>query len=517
VKVRLSDAPLERADAELAVLVVASDKLPRLRQQRSGGSALVRDLERQRFTGAEGTSVLLRQGRGARPLAIVGVGTSTTAGVADAYRRAGDQAIARAREARARTLAVAFLAEPTRLPVERPEALAAFVEGAALTAYGFTQYKSPDGLRDRVPITTLTLAQLVAPRDVALRRAVRTAEVLAGATNTARNWINQPAAVLTPAAFAADADRAARAAGLDVRVDGPAAIRRLGMGALLGVARGSAEQPRFVRVTYRPPAARGARRGGGAGVAPRLPRLALVGKGITFDSGGLSLKRPDGMEHMKRDMAGGAAVLGAMLAVAALKPRAEVRAYVPMTENMPGGSAIKPGDVVRTPSGKTVEVLNTDAEGRLVLADALTVALDDQPDALVDIATLTGAVRSALGNRIGGIMGNDAALVTALVAAGKQGGERLWELPLVRAYRADLESPVADLANVAAEGHGGAIHAGLFLEEFVGGRPWAHMDVAGVAFTDRDLPNAPRGGVGFGVRLLARWVQSAAAAAQSAK
>ena len=501
MKVRLGDAPLERTDADLAVLVVASDKLARLRQQRSAGTSVLRDLERQRFTGAEGTSVLVRPARGGRPLAIVGVGASTSAAVADAYRRAGDQAIARAREARARSLAVAFLAEPTRLPVERPEAVAAFVEGAALTAYAFTAYKSPDALKDRVPVTTLALAQLVAPRDPALKRAVRTAEILAGATNTTRTWINQPAAVLTPAAFAAEAERAARAAGLDVRVDGPAAIRRLGMGALLGVARGSAEEPRFVRVTYRPRDA-----------ATTRPRLALVGKGITFDSGGLSLKRPDGMEHMKRDMAGGAAVLGAMLAVAALAPAVEVRAYVPMTENMPGGSAMKPGDVLRTPSGKTVEVLNTDAEGRLVLADALTIALGDEPDAIVDIATLTGAVRSALGNRIGGIMGNDPTVVANLIAAGKQGGERLWELPLVRAYRADLDSAVADLANVAQEGHGGAIHAGLFLEEFVGGRPWAHLDVAGVAFTDRDVPNAPRGGVGFGVRLLARWVLASAGA-----
>jgi leucyl aminopeptidase len=500
MKVRLADTALERVDADLPVLVVASDKLARLRQQRSAGAGVVRDLERQRFTGAEGTSLLLRHGRGGRPLAIVGVGVSTMAGVADAYRRAGDQTIARAREARARTIAVALLAEPTRLPIERPDALAAFVEGAGLTAYGFTEYKSPESLRDRVPLTTLTLTQLVGPRDVAVKRAVRSAQTLVDATNTARTWINRPAAVLTPAVFAADAEQAARAAGLEVRVDGPAAIRKLRMGALLAVARGSAEEPRFVRVTYRPRGATG-----------RLLRLALVGKGITFDSGGLSLKRPDGMEHMKRDMAGGAAVLGAMLAIAALAPAAEVRAYVPMTENMPGGSAMKPGDVLRTPSGKTVEVLNTDAEGRLVLADALAIALGDEPDAIVDIATLTGAVRSALGNRIGGIMGNDPTLVANLIAAGKQGGERLWELPLVRAYRADLDSPVADLANVAAEGHGGAIHAGLFLEEFVGGRPWAHLDVAGVAFTDRDIPNAPRGGVGFGVRLLARWVVAAAA------
>jgi leucyl aminopeptidase len=208
-------------------------------------------------------------------------------------------------------------------------------------------------------------------------------------------------------------------------------------------------------------------------------------------------------------MAGGAAVLGAMLAIATLRPSAEVRAYVPASENMPGGSAIKPGDVVRTPRGKTVEVLNTDAEGRLVLADALAIAVAAEPDVVVDIATLTGAVRSALGTRIAGIMGNDRGLIAALVAAGKQGGERLWELPLVRDYREDLESAVADLANVAAGGHGGAIHAGLFLQEFVGGVAWAHLDIAGVAFTDRDLPNAPRGGVGFGVRLLARYALAA--------
>jgi leucyl aminopeptidase len=214
---------------------------------------------------------------------------------------------------------------------------------------------------------------------------------------------------------------------------------------------------------------------------------------------------------MKRDMAGGAAVLGAMLALAALAPPVEVHAYVPASENMPGGSAIKPGDVLRTPSGKTVEVLNTDAEGRLVLADALAIAVADRPDVIVDIATLTGAVRSALGNRIAGIMGNDRALVAALVAAGAQGGERLWELPLVRDYLPELESTVADLANVAAGGHGGAIHAGLFLQEFVGAIPWAHMDIAGVGFTDRDIPNAPRGGVGFGVRLLARYALAAGA------
>ncbi len=493
MKIRLTDAPVERADADLVVLVVASDKLQRLRALKLAGPGVLRALERARFTGAEGTSTLLRTtGRNDRALAFVGVGASTSANVAEAYRRAGDQTIARGREARARTVAVAFLAEPTRLPVERPETFAAFVEGVLLTGYGFTTYKHD---RDRVEIASVTLAGLIAPRDPVLRRAVRSGEVLAEATNRARTWINEPAAVMTPRTFAEDAEHALADAGLEVRVDGPAGIRALGMGALLGVARGSAEEPRFIRVTYRPDPPRAAAKSAVPVSSPR--RIALVGKGVTFDSGGLSLKRPDGMEHMKRDMAGGAAVLGAMLAIARLRPSVEVRAYVPATENMPGGSAIKPGDVVQTPAGKTIEVLNTDAEGRLVLADALTIAVGDNPAAIVDIATLTGAVRSALGTRIAGIMGNDRQLIAALIAAGKQGGERLWELPLVRDYRPDLESDVADLANVAAGGHGGAIHAGLFLEEFVGGLPWAHMDIAGVGFTDRDIPNAPRGGGGL--------------------
>ncbi|MEB2284484.1 MAG: leucyl aminopeptidase [Myxococcales bacterium] len=504
MRIRLSAAPPERVDAALVVLVVASDKLARLRAARAAGPAVVRALERQRFTAAEGTSILLRTvGRGAAPLAIVGVGASTAANVADAYRRAGDQTVARAREAKARTVVVAFLAEPTRLPVERPETLAAFVEGALLTGYGFSRYKRD---RDRVELATLTLAGLVGPRDPALRRALRTAEILARATNRARDWINEPAATMTPAAFAAEAARVLGAAGLEVRVDGPSGIRKLGMGALLAVARGSAEEPRFIRVAYDPPASGKA----AAAARPAAVRLAFVGKGITFDSGGLSLKRPDGMEHMKRDMAGGAAVLGAMLALAELAPSITVHAYVPASENMPGGAAMKPGDVVRTASGKTVEIVNTDAEGRLVLADALAIAVRDRPDGIVDVATLTGAVRSALGTRIAGIMGSDRALVAALIAAGAQGGERLWELPLVRDYLPDLEGSIADLANVAAGGYGGAIHAGLFLREFVGEIPWAHLDIAGVGFTDRDLPNAPRGGVGFGVRLLARYALAAA-------
>jgi leucyl aminopeptidase len=493
--VRLEAAPPERVAADVVVLALTTDDLRardvRRRLAALSGRPLDEELARRRFRAAEGSALVVgplargRRARSAPTLVLIGLGGAATPS-RDAWRRAADQAVVRARDLGARSAVLG----PART-VLTEESVGILAEAATLSSYAFTTYRAD---RDRTRLRRLVLAGAdgrVRPLGAALRRGV----ALGRATNTARTWINTPASVLTPAVFAEEVRRAARAAGLAVTVDGPAAIRKLEMGALLGVAQGSVEEPRFVRLTYKPP-----------GRARR--RLALVGKGVTFDSGGLSLKTADGMEHMKRDMAGAAAVVGAMLAIAALRPDVEVRAYVPAAENMPSGSAIKPGDVVRTAAGKTIEVLNTDAEGRLLLADALAIAVRDEPDAIVDIATLTGAIRVALGTRVAGIMGNDPALVGALRAASERSGERVWELPLFDAYRADLTSAVADLRNVAPEGHGGSIHAGLMLREFVGGRPWVHLDIAGVAFTDRDLPCTPRGGVGWGVRLLTEWAVS---------
>jgi leucyl aminopeptidase len=298
----------------------------------------------------------------------------------------------------------------------------------------------------------------------------------------------------------------ARDHGLAVRVYAPDALRRLGMGAILAVGRGSRNDPRLIELVYRP---RGARRAAGP--------VALVGKGITFDSGGLSLKPPQSMEVQKRDMAGGAAVLGAMQAIAALKPPIEVRAYVGAAENMPDGRAYRPGDVLRTYNGKTVEVLNTDAEGRLVLADALGYAAaggsgrGGKPRWIVDLATLTGAVTIALGRGVAGVMGTDQALVRDLIETGRESGEPMWELPLVDEYASALDSPIADLKNTG-DGSAGSIFGGLFLREFVGGLPWAHIDIAAVAFTDKPRPYAPRGAVGWGVRTLVALVEKAARA-----
>jgi leucyl aminopeptidase len=250
--------------------------------------------------------------------------------------------------------------------------------------------------------------------------------------------------------------------------------------------------------------------------------VALVGKGITFDSGGLSLKPPQSMEIQKRDMSGGAAVLAAMQAIAELQPAIEVRGYVASAENMPDGRAYRPGDVLRTFNGKTVEVLNTDAEGRLVLADALGYAASGgsgrrtKPRWIVDLATLTGAVTTALGRSVAGIMGSDPDLVRMLIETGRETGEPMWELPLVDDYMSALDSPIADLKNTG-DGTAGTIFGGLFLREFVAGLPWVHLDIAAVAYTDKARPYVPRGAVGWGVRTLVALVEKAALLGQTPK
>jgi leucyl aminopeptidase len=283
--------------------------------------------------------------------------------------------------------------------------------------------------------------------------------------------------------------------GLTVRVHHQRALGRMRMGALLGVGQGSREAPCLIEMVYRP--RRRARR-----------RIALVGKGITFDSGGLSLKSAESMQSQKRDMAGGAVVLGVMHALPRLDLPIEVRGYVPAAENMPSGAAIRPGDVLRAYNGKTIEVLNTDAEGRLVLADALSYAATKRPDVMIDFATLTAAVRNALGTRYAAVMGTDRGLAASLIAAGVEVGENLWELPLAEEYRGDLDSRVADLKNIG-EGHAGTIIGGLFLREFVGSVPWAHVDFSSTVMSD-GYPCNPKGASGYGVRMLLRYLEKEA-------
>jgi leucyl aminopeptidase len=302
------------------------------------------------------------------------------------------------------------------------------------------------------------------------------------------------------------ARRVAKAHGLEIKVIDRAGLARMGMGAILGVASGSVEQPCLIHLIYRPEDER--RRRGRHGRRGRVPKLALVGKGLTFDSGGLSLKTATGMETMKLDKAGASAVLGAMSALSELKPRVEVHGIMGMTENMPGGAAIKPGDVLRTMSGKTIEVLNTDAEGRLVLADALSYAQKQKVEQIIDLATLTGACMVALGPVSTGVFGTDQRMVDRFLECAWRAGERMWQLPLYEEYADQLRSEIADVKNTGNR-YGGAITAALFLKTFVNEKvPWIHLDIAGPAFLESEQGCMRKGATGAGVRTLLNYILS---------
>jgi len=323
-----------------------------------------------------------------------------------------------------------------------------------------------------------------------LSDAVNRGLVLGACTNLARALGNEPSNVLTPRELAARARGAAEGTSLSVTVLDEAAIADLGMGLLLGVARGSAEPPRLIVIDHNPPG------------APSQPVLGLVGKGITFDTGGISIKPADGMEKMKVDMAGGAAVIGALRAVSLLGAPIRVIGVVPATENMPGGKAIKPGDVLRGAAGKTVEVINTDAEGRLILGDGLWHARQLGATHLVDVATLTGACVIALGRMMAGLFGGPPAFVDAVRAAGDLTGDRCWPMPSGDEYFDQLKSEVADMTNTGGR-PGGAVTAAVFLKQFAGGLPWVHLDIAGVAWSDDARPWQVKGATGAATRLLA--------------
>ncbi|MGE0730549.1 MAG: leucyl aminopeptidase [Acidimicrobiia bacterium] len=363
----------------------------------------------------------------------------------------------------------------------------ALVEGLLLAAYEY------GGLKSEPSKTQLADIDVVAPADGARAGADR-GRVLAEAVAVTRNLVNEPGGSLTAPRFARKAAKLARKHGFEAKVHKRRDLVELGFGGLLGVNRGSAQPPRFVELRYRP---KGEARG----------TVALVGKGITFDSGGLSLKTGAGMMTMKCDMAGAAAVLGAFVAIARLRPDVEVRGYLPMTDNMTGGDASRPGDVFTIRNGKTIEVLNTDAEGRLILADALAYASESKPDAMIDLATLTGACVTALGNKVAGLMGRGDGWLTQVEEAATTSGEQVWRLPMPPEYRKQYESSVADMKNIGS-GSAGALVAGLILGEFVDESvPWAHLDIAGPAFTDSEDAEITKGGTGYGVRLLVELVE----------
>jgi leucyl aminopeptidase len=366
-----------------------------------------------------------------------------------------------------------------------PENAAAAVEGAILGDFEPNRYKTDN---DKKEVDSFAVAVAGSP-DIA--EGVERGRIVGEAQNFTRDLVNQPANLLTPMKMAEAARQMAATYGLACEVLERSQMEQLGMGALLGVAQGSAEPPALIVIRYKPEKAVG------------NAHLGLVGKGVTFDTGGISIKPADGMEKMKYDMAGGAAMIGAMRAIAQLKPSIPVTAFIPCVENMPGSRAQRPGDIVTAMSGKTIEVLNTDAEGRLILADALTYARRQGCTHLVDAATLTGAIVVALGHLNVGLFANNDGMRDRVLAAARSAGERMWTMPLEDDYKDYLKSAFADLANIGGR-YGGAVTAAMFLKEFAEDTPWVHLDIAGTAWLDDVKPAMAKGPSGVGVRTFVR-------------
>jgi leucyl aminopeptidase len=437
-------------------------------------------LERGGFSPTVGAALAVPHDEGPA-VVVLGVGEPDTLALST-VRNAG-AAFARA-VARDRRLAMAVPSGPA---VAAGDSAAALVEGVLLSRHRFDLRSHPLET-DPAPVVSLVL---VAPAgaEAAVAAGARRGLITARAALMSRDLAACPAAMLTSEAMADVAVEVGAEAGLDVEVTDRAGLEALGCGGLLGVNRGSVREPRMVKLTYTPP-----------GVP--TGHLGLVGKGITYDAGGISLKPSDeAHSQMKNDMTGAGAVLAAMVALSSLGCRAQVTAWLMCTDNMPSGSAMQLGDVLTTRGGTTVEVLNSDAEGRLVMSDALVLAVEAGVDAIVDIGTLTGACLRALGTDVAGVMGNSRAVVDAVRAAGERAGEPVWELPLVESYRSQLDSPIADMTNMGGP-NAGAITAGLFLEHFVSGTPWAHIDIAGPAQAVFPSGWVNRGPTGFGARLL---------------
>jgi leucyl aminopeptidase len=436
-------------------------------------------LEAHGFEGKSGQTLLLPSAEGSTVVAVgVGDGDVTAADLRDA-------GAALVRAAGKRSTIATTLAH--RLELDADAAAQAVAEGALLAAYKYAGYKAESASNGALSTISLVVAEA---RVDAARRGVERARATAGAAWLARDLANTPPSHLTARKIAERAVEIGNEVGIEVEVFNRDQLAAMGCGGIVGVNAGSTEPPRVIRLTYTP------RRGEATG------HLVLVGKGVMYDSGGISLKPSDGMHaKMKMDMSGAAAVLATMTALPALKCRAKVTGYMMCTDNMPSGSAMKLGDVLRFRNGKTAEIHNTDAEGRLVLADGLALGVESNPDAIVDIATLTGAVLAALGPKMAGVLGNDQAFIDQVRDAAARADENLWQLPLERKYRKLIDSNVADMKNVGGP-YGGAIIAALFLSEFVGDTPWAHLDIAGPMDSEGDDGWLSKGATGYGTRTL---------------
>ena len=412
---------------------------------------------------------------------VVGLGAQDKI-TSQSLRRASAIAARHAQNTEAHSITLALQWQNTQEDVQ------AEVEGALLGLYTFRMYKHSEQTSNGKDVSQIAVLTESSTDTASIKRAIEEGQALAEATNFARNLVNEPPNVLTPTELAKRAVSMAKQFGLEYEVFDKAKITELGMGGLLGVTQGSAEPPQFIVLRYR---------GGEA----TEKGMALVGKGITFDTGGISIKPAAGMDEMKGDMGGAAAVLGAMQAIATLKPNINVTALVPTCENMPSGTAYRPGDILRISNGKTIEIVNTDAEGRLILADALSYAVKEGLSPIVDLATLTGGIVIALGNITTGVFSNDEQLTNDIVAAGRVAGEKFWPLPMDEEYGNAIKSDIADIKQTGGRA-ASSITAAKILEQFVGDAKWAHLDIAGTSYLDSKKSYQEKGATGVGVRTL---------------
>ena len=447
------------------------------------------------FKGKPNETLLLRPARGVRAKRILLVGLG----------KKQEFTLERVRQAAATAAQAALQLGLTRMTsvvhgtgaggAAAADAAQALVEGTRLGGYRFTRYKSRKENEEK-PLAQLVLLEHDAAKARAIREGARLGNLISECVIFARDLANRSGSDHPPVFLAESARKMAREVGLRCTILGRNELERERMGALLGVGRGSRNEPRLIVLEHR-------------GVDKTAPTICVVGKGITFDSGGISLKPPGKMDEMKFDMCGGAAAMGLARAAALLKLPLNVIAIVPSAENLPGGGAYKPGDVLVSAAGITIEVLNTDAEGRLVLADGLHYATRYKPDAIIDLATLTGACVVALGTHASGLMTNHAELAERVRASGEATHERVWELPMFPEYHESIKSDVADIKNIGDAGEAGPIAGGVFLQKFVKDIPWVHLDIAGTAWTTKKKPLTPKGSTGVGVRLLthllSRW------------
>ena len=446
------------------------------------GGAITRAVATGRFSGKKDQILDVVAPAGVKADRIIALGVGSQDGLSTLDR----QKLGGATAAHCNKVGVRHIAIPTT----DAEAVAAFLHGMALRSYRFDRYRTTQKESD---LPTLTKVTLVADDTKAGEAKFAGLQAVAEGVTLTRDLVSEPANTLYPEEFARRAGELSRL-GVDVEVLGEEKMKALGMGALLGVGQGSARESQLVVMRWE-------------GGSDDDPWLAVVGKGVTFDTGGISLKPGAGMEDMKFDMAGAGCVTGLMHALASRKAKANVVGVIGCVENMPSSNAQRPGDVVTTMSGQTIEVINTDAEGRLVLADALYYTVTTfKPQQVINLATLTGAIIVALGSYQAGLFSNDDALADALRASGAETGEELWRMPLGDRYDKDINSDIADMKNVGKAREAGSTAGAVLLQRFVEKTPWAHLDIAGTAWSRSDEPLAPKGATGYGVRLLNHFI-----------